>query len=371
MRLLICGDFTTDGMSIDAIQNNASLDRAIVDKIKSADYSLVNLESPVVNANCLPIAKEGPHLETSPDTVQYLKSCGFDGVALANNHFRDYGEESVRLTIETAKRCGLDYVGGGNTNEEKRKALINERLNLAILNYCETEFSVTNTYGSNPLDIFALYHDIKDAREKVKHVVVYVHGGSEEYNLPSPRMQKLYRYMIDLGAEAVVNCHQHCYSGYEKYGNGFIVYGLGNFFFHDETEQKGKWTEGYMVGLDFNEDSIESLKLFPYIQCANNEMYVRPMEGRELEGFQKNIERLNRIISDDTLLHEEFNKWCDSQRKNYLSLFTPYNNRYLRFLCKHGLLPSFLTKKKYLSLYDKIMCESHRDIILHELRKKF
>ena len=367
MKLLLCGDFAPDSISIESVKAGTAIQPSLIERIKAADYSIVNLEAPVVDQTCKPIAKEGPHLSTTADAVAYLKSCGFNGVALANNHFRDYGAESVKLTIEAARHAQLDYVGGGNTAEEKQRALFVEQLDLAILNYCESEFSVTNSYGSNPLDTINLYKDIRDAKEKAKHVVVFVHGGSEGYNLPTPRMQRLYRYMIDLGAEAVVNSHQHCYSGYEKYGKGYIVYGLGNFFFNDETEQEGPWTEGYMAELTFTSEGISGLEIIPYIQCAHGGMTTRPISDGQ--SFRRIISQLNETIADGTKLNAEFDKWCKAQRKNYLSLFTPYSNRYLRYLCKRGLLPSFLPKKKLISLYDKIMCESHRDIILQELEK--
>lgn len=365
MKLLICGDFAPDSISINAVKAGTAIDTALTERINAADYSLVNLEAPVKDETCKPIAKEGPHLSTTADAITYLKNCGFNGVALANNHFRDYGAESVKLTIDAAKQARLDYVGGGNTVEEKQRVLVVDSLGLAILNYCESEFSVTSSYGSNPLDPIRLYKDIKEAGQKASHVVIFVHGGSEGYNQPTPRMQRLYRYMIDLGAEAVVNSHQHCYSGYEKYGKGYIVYGLGNFFFNDETEQEGPWTEGYMAELAFSQEGISGLELIPYIQCAHGVMMTRPVSDDQK--FRKCISQLNETIADEVKLSAEFDKWCEAQRKNYLSLFTPYSNRYLRYLCKRGLLPSFLPKKKLISLYDKIMCESHRDIILHEL----
>ena len=42
-------------------------------------------------------------------------------------------------------------------------------------------------------------------------------------------MKETYRFFVDCGADAVINHHQHCYSGYEYYKDKFICYGLGNF----------------------------------------------------------------------------------------------------------------------------------------------
>ena len=74
----------------------------------------------------------------------------------------------------------------------------------------------------NPISI---YYDLLEARKNADIIICITHGGHEGYNLPSPRMQSLYRFSIDCGADVVVNHHQHCYSGYEQYHNGYIFFG--------------------------------------------------------------------------------------------------------------------------------------------------
>lgn len=90
------------------------------------------------------------------------------------------------------------------------------------------------------------------------------HGGKEHYQLPTPRMQKDYRFFVDAGADVVINHHQHCYSGYEQYNDKYIFYGLGNFCF-ESTLRNSIWNEGYMLKLKF--EDIISFELIPYVQC--------------------------------------------------------------------------------------------------------
>ena len=126
---------------------------------------------------------------------------------------------------------------------------------LAVINCCEHEFSIATetTAGSNPLNPISQYYAIKEAKEKADYVLVIVHGGHEHYQLPSTRMQETYRFFIDVGADAVVNHHQHCYSGYEYYNGKPIMYGLGNFCFDEGLKKTKQWHEGYIVEISFTE----------------------------------------------------------------------------------------------------------------------
>ena len=80
-------------------------------------------------------------------------------------------------------------------------------------------------------------------------------------------MQKWYRHFVDMGADAVVNHHQHCISGYEIYQEKPIFYGLGNFCFDSFREQPvSQWNYGYAVKLTV--DKKISVDLIPYTQFA-------------------------------------------------------------------------------------------------------
>ena len=370
MKIIISGDFTTEGRGKCAVSNGAAISGEIVSLLNTSDYNVVNLEAPVANDSHKTIQKSGPHLRTDAQTIKYLKDCGFHAVTLANNHFCDYGKEGVAETIETLDSCGMDFVGGGRNKKELRKPLFIENPDgvVAILNYCEHEFSVQDEYGSNPLDSIRVFYDIREVRSKADIVIVIVHGGSEEYQLPTPRMQNFYRYIIDIGADLVVNHHQHCYSGYEPYRNQWIYYGLGNFFFDDGVQTARYWNEGYMLGVHIEEKKIVDCHPYPYIQCLGSEVQVRLMQEEERQQFQKKWGELNTIIADEKQLEDSFRKLCKLKSKNYYSLFSPYYNRYLRYLCKRGLLPSFISRAKRLSLLNYIECEAHRDITIEVLR---
>lgn len=224
MRIVVAGDYLPYGRVSEALARQEEID--IVDKdikeiVSSADYSIVNLESPVVDETCRPIMKTGPCLKTNNKAIDLIKNAGFKAVTIANNHFLDYGTEGAIQTIKNLEDKRVDYVGGGENLEQASIPLYKtiNGIGIAIINCCEKEFSIASETqaGSNPLDPIKIFYSIQKAREKAQKVIVIVHGGIERYSYPTPRMVDTYRFFIDSGADVVLNHHQHWYSGYEEY----------------------------------------------------------------------------------------------------------------------------------------------------------
>ena len=305
MKLIIAGDFCPRARLAKQIEQRNFQEifpNNLLDIIKSADYSLVNFESPIIEKDFKPIKKCGPNLECTADAAVALKYAGFTAVTMANNHILDYGTDGLYKSIDCCKSNGLDVVGVGKNLQEAERILYVEKAGkkLAIINCCEHEFSIATetTGGANPLNPIRQYYCIQKVKKNADYVLVIVHGGHEHYQLPSPRMQETYRFFVDAGADAVVNHHQHCYSGYEVYNGKPIFYGLGNFCFDWNGTPSKMWTEGYLVEIDFN--NCISFKIYPYCQYGN-EATIKLLEK---DSFDDTINKLNDIISNPKLLND-------------------------------------------------------------------
>lgn len=371
MKVLVAGDFCPQHRVAELFEKG-SFSRVLGDvkeTIESADYSIVNFECPITKGGEKPIEKIGPNLQCGESGMQAVKWTGFDCVTLANNHFLDYGEEGVKNTLETCKKYDIDTVGGGSNLQEASRILYKEinGQTLAIINCCEHEFSIAteSTAGSNPLNPIQQYYAIKEAKSNADYVLVIVHGGHEMWQLPSPRMQETYRFFVDAGADAVVNHHQHCYSGYEVYNNRPIFYGLGNFCFDSIANSSDIWNEGYMVCIHF--DVLSSFNIIPYIQCKELSM-VQIIKKHSF--FLSQIDNLNKIIMDKNILHNTTTDYYEKMTKSMLLAFEPYRGRLLNKLAILGILPSFLTLKRKRQLLNIIQCESHRDKSICALKKE-
>ena len=284
-------------------------------------------------------------------------------ITLANNHFRDQGEIGVKDTLKSAKDYGLDYVGGGeNLAEAKKTRFVSiKQKKFAFLNFCEQEYSIaTNDYGgSNPYDIIDITKSIQEAKDVADYVILIIHGGIEHYQLPTLRMKKEYRFFVDAGADAVVNHHQHCFSGYEFYKGKPICYGLGNFCFDAaDLRNNGMWDKGFLVKLTFDEEQV-SLTSLPYSQCGA-EPKVNLLERN---AFDHKFSELNSVILDDYKLTKAFQDLVVTKQRKLLSVMNVFGNAIFDKLYKKGYLDGLCRQGRLLVVKDLLYCESHLDVL--------
>lgn len=374
MNILIAGDYCDNHRVSKVLQqgNYYLLFNQVNEKVKESDISIVNFEFPVVLHEGKPILKCGPNLKGQKSAVDAIRYAGFNVCTLANNHILDQGNQCCLDTVRLLEEAGLKTVGAGGNLEEASSILYMARgeETVAIINCCEHEFSIATqtSAGANPLNLIQQYYKIREAKEEADYVIVIVHGGHEHYQLPSPRMKETYRFFVDVGADTVINHHQHCYSGYEVYKEKPIFYGLGNFLFDWKGKVNSIWNEGYMVSLNFNKGKKNSFVLLPYIQCSDTPS-VRLMDKNEEISFYRRISELNSIIDDDKLLKEAHEKWMEKSIKGSTLIFQPYSGRIASALYTRNLLPPFMNKVKKYRIINKINCEAHLDKLRYAVEK--
>lgn len=363
MKLGIAGDLSLQDRAVRCNWDEAELKRSFDEisvLIKGCTHAIVNLESPVTNHD-KPIVKDGPSLKNDVKVFDIIKHCGFDTVALANNHLKDYGFQGIIDTLLQCKINNINYIGAGNTVVEARQPLVYTEggLKVGVLNVCEHESSIATNMsaGAAPVDLANLFYDIKELRKQVDKVIIIIHGGCEHYQLPTPRMKRDYHLIIDFGADVIVNHHQHCYSGYEIYNGKLIFYGLGNFFFDNPIKRHDKWNEALLLKLDITMDNTQ-FGLIPYNQCDD----VPRIKVKDFEEVKGNIEELNAIIADDKQLNERFDQLVASKKPLYP--FLPYGNHYLRALYNRGFLPDCMGNLRKVKMENVVSCETHREVLL-------
>lgn len=370
MKINVFGDFVPIGRGVNAVSDGTAVDGQILSHINGADCNIVNLECPVVKKQTVKgILKGGPCLKTSENAVKYLKDCGFNMVTLANNHLNDYGSEGIHDTFAACEEYDMTWVGAGENLANARKPRIVEinGMRLGIINVCEKEYSIAtnNTPGANPIDEINNYYDIVQLKKESDRILVIIHGGTEHYRYPTPRMKKRCRFYADLGVSAIICHHTHCYSGYEVYKGVPIFYSLGNFFF-DRPEKPMQWKTGYFVQVEFGEKTTFSL--YPYEQC-NSKANVRLMNDKEQNIFFADINSINNIIADDTLLNKEYDKWLDYNKRHYIAAAETWAGKWYKAAYRRGLVPPLISKRNAMTLLNCIRCESHSDLMLKALAK--
>ena len=363
ISLFIAGDVVPKGIHPeDFISKGVQIFGEMKPFITGADFSIVNLEAPIIKDKPTPIKKSGPCLGVAPSTVEVLKNAGFSIFTLANNHFFDQGQQGVDSTLIACNNLRISIVGGGKTSLQARKPLLleHEGKQIAIINACEQEFSIADNEhgGSNPLDLINMQEDIAAVRKAADYVVLILHGGIEQYHYPTPRMKRWYRHFIDLGADAVINHHQHCINGYEVYKGKPIFYGLGNFYFPWGSQPRPEsWKYGYALKLSL--DKQVGFELMPYKQT------VDAVAMRDKGEFNKEIELLNLPIQDDFLLQQKFDEYIiDKEMELKVALLPSFlQNRLVKYLVVRGIVGNIYAKKHIYSIKNRLTCESHSEML--------
>lgn len=371
VKVLIAGDFCPMGRveSLILSTHRAEVIGYLTEIISDQDLSIVNIECPLTRSET-PLPKTGPNLRADPGCAVGIRRAGFDVVTLANNHILDMGEPGFLDTLTACKQAGLKTVGAGrNLAEATRPLIIDVKgVRVAILALAEHEFSIatSDAAGAWPLDPIDNYYQIIQVCQQADFVLVVLHGGNENYPLPSPRMVKTCRYFVDLGVNAVVCHHAHVASGLEVYCGAPIVYSTGNLLFDWPTPRPAAWYTGYMVELTIQPYAVASIRLLPYHQC-NPEPGVRPMGEAEAKLFLEEIARLSEIIAAPDKLEQAWLAFCASQRLTYRNMALCLN-WVERRLSQIGLRPWWRASKKQIrTLCNLVRCESHRRVLIQSL----
>lgn len=375
MKIIIGADLVPTESNYELF-NNADVDALIGSHLNNvlseADYRIFNLEVPLTNTEA-PIAKCGPNLISPPSTIEGIKSIGVDFLTLANNHILDQGEQGLYSTIDILSKNNIAFAGvGSNLNEASRPYIFEiEGKKIGIYCCAEHEFTIATerAAGANPFDPLESLEHIKDLKSQADYVIVLYHGGKEHCRYPSPYLQKVCRKCVEKGADLVVCQHSHCIGCEEKYLNGTIVYGQGNFLFdHSESEY---WQTGLLIEIGDNFD-------ISYIPLVKEKNAVRLADEEKSNEIMLQFKQRSSEILIDGFIEEKYSEFAKSMINNYLFklsgkrksfLFRAINKmsgyRYMNFYLKRRY-----TQSDLLAIQNYIECEAHREVLCKGIKCK-
>ena len=347
----------------------ALMENELTHFLNTSDYRIFNLETPLTDTEA-PISKNGPNLIASAKSVNGYKAIGVNLLTVANNHIMDQGEQGFFSTLKLLKKNGIDYVGAGENVRTAREPYVFEIDNIKIGVYAcaEHEFSIAteNMAGANPFEPLDSFDHICELKQKCDRVIVLYHGGKEHYRYPSPYLQKICRKFIEKGADIIVCQHSHCVGCEEKYLQGTIVYGQGNFIFDAQDNEFWKTSLLISVNEEFN------IKYIPLIKKGNGVRFAKKNEANNiLEGFKKRSEQ----IKQAGFLEKKYAEFAKENIYNYLLNISGIRySFFMRVLNKisRGKFIVFFIKRKYkqnkvLKIINYMDCESHRELFLKGL----
>lgn len=370
MKILITGDLVVS-KNYDATK---LIDQEVTSLFRSSDYNIVNLEAPVTTSQSK-INKTGPHLKSNiSGTKDVLSGLKIDLVTLANNHILDYDEQGVKETLSFCTENNISTVGAGENRIEAAKTHYIDTPNgkIGIVNIAENEWASATelTTGANGMNLIDDVYSIQETKKRCDFVFVIVHGGHEYYNLPSPRMQKQYRFYVDNGADLIIGHHTHCISGMEVYNNKEIYYSLGNFLFTKPSEFED-WYNGIVLQIEISEQKeIQTKPIF--VKQSKEDFRIEIIKNHEYNEIQDRFFNYSTIILNKSRLNEFWQNYIQEKRRqyeNYWSLLSFVKNKYLKSaLLKMGLNGRNTQKGRTLFL-NLLRCEAHSDLSREVLKE--
>lgn len=237
------------------------------DVLRSADVTVINLESPLVT-DC-PVTNEGMIFCGDIRHIEGMVFAGVDAANMGNNHAGNHGEEGVEETVALLNSAGILPIGIQNPAYRDIRGM-----KFAFLGYND----IGRQSGVGHIEDETFTNEIREASLSSDVVIVSVHWGVEYTHEPTDRQIETGHAMIDAGADVVIGNHPHWVQPVELYKKGLIMYAHGNFIFDQMWSRETR--EGVVGKYIFYDDTLVDVEYIPVII----EDYGQP---RWVEGDEK------------------------------------------------------------------------------------
>lgn len=314
---LIAGDLVPTSSNENSFINgdiNLLFGNEIVEVFKNSFLNIINLETPLVNEPS-PCIKRGQIHSTNINCINAIKALRINLCLLANNHVMDNGAKGLSSTIEKLKEQDISYIGAGSDITQARipYSFSLSGKKVTVINLADNEFNQAgiNTPGVFVYDPLEAFDYITFCKKQCDHLIIIYHGGIEDYQYPTPHLQRICHKMVDCGADIVICQHSHCIGSYENYRNAFILYGQGNFLFDNDNEELHKSSMILRVEIDNNENK---LTICP-IPILKKQQYVNKANFDETKKILDEFNRRSVEIKDTNFLYNKFDEFCRTKQR--------------------------------------------------------
>lgn len=245
--------------------------KSVVNYFKNSDINFANLEGAIANTNTQSSkrSKNSYSFRMPPYMANRIAEAGFNIVAVANNHSRDFGDKGYKQTQEYLKNEEIKIVGN-ILNTATIIEIKNKKIGFLAFYY----FS----YANNSIqDITSAKALVEKTKKECDFLVVSFHGGAEGGNMfRVPKETEIFygenrgdvykfaRAVSDAGADLIIGHGPHVLRAMEIYNNSFIAYSLGNFVGYKQFSLAGNNGISAILQITLNDNlKIDSAKVIP------------------------------------------------------------------------------------------------------------
>ncbi len=370
MKIIIGGDVSPINSNENYFKNNSQIFGELQKVFNESDLNIINLEIPLTESNDR-ILKSGGNIKGPKFAADSLKKSNVHIVSLANNHIGDFSNVGVVDTLNVCKTSGLKTIGAGNNLQESSQPIIidENHLKVGLISFSDLEFGMASKSepGANPLDLCELSLSVLELKKKTDYIIVILHEGKEYYKYPSPDLQKMCRYICDIGADAVICQHSHVIGAWEKYKKSNIFYGQGNLMFDYDNRNFEAWKLGFLIEIVINEDKEVSISQIPYRQSFPG---IKKLSTQEASKFYDESEEMSKNVKDEEFIHKSWSDFTEKYKLIYFSIFRGHNRILRKLNSIFAVSNLFYSKRNKAMLLNVIRSRVHREVVIDILEKE-
>ena len=245
--------------------------KSVENYFKNSEINFANLEGAIANTNTQSSkrSKNSYSFRMPPYMANRIAEAGFNIVAVANNHSRDFGDKGYKQTQEYLKNAEIKIVGN-ILNTATIIEIKNKKIGFLAFYY----FS----YANNSIqDITSAKALVEKTKKECDFLIVSFHGGAEGRNMfRVPKETEIFygenrgdvykfaRAVSDAGADLIIGHGPHVLRAMEIYNNSFIAYSLGNFVGYKQFSLAGNNGISAILQITLNDNlKIDSAKVIP------------------------------------------------------------------------------------------------------------
>ena len=254
-----------------------------------ADWSVLNLETPLTRNPSTPHWEKNYAYFTLPESAPALQWLGVDYVSLGNNHVYDYLEIGVADTIASLNAINMPHSGAGLNPEEAFQAY-----RTMIKGTPYAFLSMTSVSGSQHSISYVAEQkhggaaDLRD-KERLYNAtqrelnasyipILQLHGGKEYTFEPTEPFQKHIQSAVDSGAKLVIGHHPHVAQGIGKINDIVTVHILVNLMF---DQARLETMLGLLARIDMQAEIVTNVRFLP--------IYVEDYVPKPITGYLADI----------------------------------------------------------------------------------
>lgn len=208
--------------------------RKVKGAVSSADLAICHLETPLGNPGEAPA--DFPRFRTPPEMATAIKSAGYDACSTSSNHTLDQGEAGVQSTIRALDAAGIKHTGSylNAADAVLPTIYVVKGVKVAHLSYAMHFNGLKpppdKPWMANRIEPKAIHKAAADARAAGAEIVVLsLHWGTEGQHEPDvEQLDWARQIMASPDIDVILGCHTHVVQPFEKVGDKWIVYGMGN-----------------------------------------------------------------------------------------------------------------------------------------------